>query len=48
MNHFLVGVLVGNVTAGVPIVLMVYYLKKFLDMFEQDLHEALELIDVPS
>jgi hypothetical protein len=48
MNHFLAGVIVGGFVAGLPILLMVYYLKKFLDMFEQDLHDALELVGVPA
>jgi hypothetical protein len=48
MNHFLIGVLVGNITAGIPILAMVYFIHKFLQMFEQDLHEALAHIDVPS
>jgi hypothetical protein len=48
MHYFIAGVVVGGFVAGLPIVLMVYYLRKFLQVFEQDLHEALAHIDVPS
>jgi hypothetical protein len=47
MHHFIAGVVVGGFVAGLPILLMVYTIKKFLDKFEHSLHEALELIDVP-
>jgi hypothetical protein len=41
MNHFLADVIVGGVGASLPMMLMLYYFKKFLDVLEQDLHERL-------
>jgi hypothetical protein len=48
MNYVIAGAVVVGLATEIPILAMVFTIRKVLCMFEQDLHEALEIVALPS